>query len=199
MILRWDLDECSGTTANDTSGLGNNGALTNVTWSTDTPTNKLCSLHIDIASPNSFISTTLNRTILFSHMTVSSWFKTTHAGGSGNSPYYFDFRIVNGGYFQFCLNGCFQSGKKYNDGKWHLVAITGDTKNVLVYIDGDNIPELTRPADNGNISSFVLGSYNGSTNYISEFDDFRMYSRALSSREIHQLYALQRSSSIARR
>lgn len=197
IALRWDLDECSGMVASDSSGLNNNGLLTNVTWSTDTPTNRNCSLHVDAESPASFIASSINPEIFFSRMTVSSWFKTASLGGTGVSPYYFDFRIINGGYFQFCLNGCHQSIKKYNDNKWHLVVITGDSKNVLVYIDGDNIPELTRPSDSGSINSFVLGSYNGSSNHITEFDDFRIYSRALSSRDIRFLYAEEASEYVA--
>ncbi len=198
MVLRWDLDECTGSVANDLSGRNNQGVLSNVTWSTDTPSKKACSLHVDVSAATSLITTTLNSTLYFSNITISSWFKTTDSG-TGVSPYYFDFRIVNGGYFQFCLNGCLQSSKRFNDGKWHLVVITGDSKNVLVYIDGENRPELTRPPDSGNISNFVLGSYNGSTNHINEFDELRMYSRALSSREIHQLYAEGLSQHLASR
>jgi prepilin-type N-terminal cleavage/methylation domain-containing protein len=76
----WNFDEGSGTTANDTSGWGSNGALVNSpVWrcaSTDTsytPSSQGCSLEFN--GENSYLSIPSSQVFAVENMTISAWIK----------------------------------------------------------------------------------------------------------------------------
>ena len=82
-----------------------------------------------------------------------------------------------------------------NDGSWHHVAFTREGTNIAVYVDGtlNNSVSSTEVADVNTTASLKLGTSscinNDLTSYYSGYiDELTIYSRALSSTEIQDIY-----------
>jgi hypothetical protein len=81
----------------------------------------------------------------------------------------------------------------YNDGLWHDVVGVFDGANVRIYLDGgaESIvgDATTGPIDTASGAKVVFGNYNaGGGRFDGDFDEVRIYDRALSSSEVRQLY-----------
>lgn len=96
-----------------------------------------------------------------------------------------------------------QKWPKMLDGNWHQLAVSfsGSTGSLNVYVDGSLIGTSSFKAqtDFGTVSSFTLGgpddfthTANGWMNSLSgDLDEFKIFSKELSSDEIRDLYTLQ--------
>jgi len=96
-----------------------------------------------------------------------------------------------------------QKWPKMLDGNWHQLAVSfnGTTGSLKVYVDGVSIGSASfQPQTNfGNVNSFTLGgpddfanTANGWMNSLSgDLDEFKIFSKELSSDEIRDLYTLQ--------
>jgi len=147
-IASWNFDEATGTTANDTSGNGNDGTLTNMTnhdWVTGKYGKALefdgSNDYVDI--PYSFSQDT--------SLTVSLWFKTTGNnrvlfGQANQQPpttptNHIPAILVNSSgqiraEFWSGSTGAITTAESFNDGKWHHVALAGQSTAQLLYVDG---------------------------------------------------------------
>jgi prepilin-type N-terminal cleavage/methylation domain-containing protein len=194
-IGRWDFDECSGTTAIDSSGNGKTGTFsaTPPTWSTDTPGGNGCSLSFGGAS---FVTVPYNWTLRYNNFTVSAWIKSSslgtenivQAGIGGTEAHVIH---TDGHRTRTCINGgCVAGVKIVKDGKWHFITMVGDTKSIRLYIDGSNTVDLTRPSGSGSTAGTIMfGSLDGSMYfYTGLLDEVRMYDRSYTAKEVNQMY-----------
>jgi hypothetical protein len=143
----WELNETSGTVVADSSGNGNNGASTNISFvEPGAYTFNGTSSKITVPS-----STTLNAGT--SRVALSLRFKSTFAAGSGNSDWDM---IKRGGYkieiyrkkqgdqarCAFTDTGgrklAFQAGPSLTDGAWHTVTCTRLGNTATLTVDGVN-------------------------------------------------------------
>lgn len=186
VLIRWDFNECSGTTASDSSGSGNTLTLAgSAAFSTESPTNLGCSFTgLTATTLISPASVTLN----WRSMTASAWFRTTNWG---------DQNILSNGLNQILSTytgliracptgaGCLAGTTRVDDNKWHLVTFVGDTTSMRMYLDGNARPEATLAGGGTNLSGQQLriGTFTGF------LDDVRFYGRPLTVAEIQQLYA----------
>ena len=76
-------------------------------------------------------------------------------------------------------------------GQWHHCAGTFDGKVMRVYLDGKQIASQNRVGNikAGGQAPGCIGSANGGECFLGTMDDLRIYSEALTQREIEQLYA----------
>jgi len=160
----WSFDEGFGTTANDTSGWGNNGTLVNTpAWrcanedSNHTPSGQGCSLEFDGENDYVNLSVGNNLDMGTNDRTYEAWFKingsyasartlfASGAGGGGlgndgvwayvNSNTSFLIDFSDGTASR--LNKTFSAGKSIHDGVWHHFAAVFDRDDFLdVYFDG---------------------------------------------------------------
>lgn len=189
LIARWDMDECSGTSLNDGSGMGYTvTGMTNTAWSsTDTPSGDGCTLSL---SGTAIIQTAKTKALNYQSITATGWFKISTAGNNvilfTNGGY--EILSTNAGHIRTCsaLASCIEGTTAINDNKWHFVALIGDAKSVRMYLDGSSKPELQSPAPGGTDVAriFQLGfTYTGLVN------DVRVYDRALTADAIQHIYA----------
>lgn len=207
LVGRWDFDECSGTAAGDMSGFGNAGAfpVSGVTWSTDTPSGNGCSASFD--GTGNFISVPDSDRYSFPNnaFTISLWVKATAPGFSGFISKGFS------GQYEYSLQGSpttlvlnawilpgsliYAAAYTNYDTKWNHFAMTADGTKLEIYKNGTRV--LTTPRIGvsfmGNGTSplrlgagFDAGGVHGFTGQI---DDVRVYGRALTSQEVHRMYA----------
>ena len=182
----WKFDEGSGTTAADSSGNGNNGALLNgLEWTTGM--NGSGALSFD--GVNDYVMTGPIQSAAFTG-SISLW---AYRGSDAKQNYLFDARGGDGsgtGYAYMLGNKnviFVSSGNVYvngvtdsprmNTGAWYHIVISGISLNIK--------KDLKIGAER---SGYILGalSWNG---YI---DDVRVYNRALSDYEVTELYYLGR-------
>jgi hypothetical protein len=198
LVGHWKLDEFSGTTAADSSGLGRNGSVVGTpTWTTGKLDNAIQLNGTNRVEVNSLLGSPKN-------VTLAAWANLTGADSSGAEL------ISLGDYFAIRLNeGSISRAFFYNGSSWvsvstsqtfvgtgwhHFAAVFNDDQNVCkLYVDGiekaSTSTTVTIPYS-GLGSKTVIGAHgNGQTTYdfSGRIDDVRIYSRALCPVEIQNL------------
>jgi hypothetical protein len=210
-IAHWKLDENTGTTANDSSGNGNTGTLTNSpAWVPGKYGSALSfsdlNRYVD-AGTNSILNMGSN------DFTLSAWIKTTSTVGTGVAA---GKGGVNTGGKRYSiamsLGDCGTAGKfkveidddttkkfacsinDLNDGNWHHIIGIRNGNNLLLYVDGalNDTEDIT---GYGNIDSsrpFTIGSLYDETGatqaqfFPGTVDDVKVYRHTLTPQEIIQ-------------
>lgn len=206
LVGLWTLDDGSGNTAADSSGIGNDAAIAGTaTWVSGKIGGALSldgsSNYARVASFASAPSST---------MTLCSWIKTS----SPTDQFIFSFsRNPNGnnneGIFKLLSNGHVQfwdygnsygfpangnsSGRAVADGAWHLVCFVKNGTSGTYYTDGAADGTVTAATDvTYGTNDWIIGSdYRDHTSYFNGLlDDARIYNTALSAQQIAVLYGL---------
>ena len=208
----WSFDEGSGTTANDSSGYGNNGTLANgPVWrcaSTDpnyTPSGQGCSLYFD--GENDYVDCGNDASLnITDAITVSAWVKPTAVELkeifiiSKASAYFLDAMRSWSLYPHFYIYpvgasaNAAGSNTKLTAGTWnHLVGTYNSAdKTIRIYLNGKQTG-VTVLADNYKISTsgitLRVGSSYGTNYFNGIIDEVRIYNQELSEAEIQKHYA----------
>ncbi len=192
----WDFDECSGTSATDRSGFGNDGTLVgSPTWSSDTPSGTGCSLSFNGTSQYVTVpDTSLMRFDISQSFTVSVWaspasLTATYGGIAVKSR-------ASGNYYGIYMNLGRWTFAKSNiispntTSAWHNVVITqdGPANTRVMYVDG--VFAVRGVAiDGSGAGSFRIGSTDTSEYFQGSVDSVRVYAKSLSASEVGKLYA----------
>jgi len=203
---RWDFDECSGSVANDLSGLGNTGSFTgSPQWSTETPTGKGCS----IDTTSGYITVLENGTLdINDNLTISLWLQPTAIpagyavhplakwnGGTTDANFALYFFGSGSAYARMtsflgtaggAWGGLTSVGHNADMNKWvHLALSYTSIKGGQYYVNGSVVggPTITGTLATNNYNLII-----GSANFPGRIDDVRIYRRALTSKEVHDLY-----------
>ncbi|MCW1891975.1 MAG: prepilin-type N-terminal cleavage/methylation domain-containing protein [Candidatus Uhrbacteria bacterium] len=179
----WGFDECAGSAVRDGSGQGHNGTMTyGTTWSTDTPLGIGCSLTFDSAvSGETYVDPDFTWALRNNSFTVSLWIKTA-TDDSGVILSQDDTPILlegSNGYLHTCLTSptCATGSKRYNDGKWHLIIVTGNQDSIRIFVDNLSTPYMTTPNTpttlTGNLAIGHL--YHGGWGFTGLIDDVNVY------------------------
>jgi hypothetical protein len=216
LILHYTFDEGSGSRVWDIATGGNNHAtdVTGAHWISDGRLGGAYGPGDASATINRFFpanQSDLNFDPRGDAFTISLWVRTTATSGYNTilgkdrdgSPFDTQYRlwmpnngstleVINGGLYSGGLN---VSAPPMNNGQWHLITLvnylSGATWRTRVYYDhgtqladyptgiGGTIPGLMRLGD----------TTRGGSPWRGQFDDFRVYRRALSQSEIQTLYA----------
>lgn len=200
LVLYQKFDEGSGTSATDSSTIGNTGTLTNgPTWVSGIRNKALSfSGSAYVALPSDFIN-------FNNDFTIVGWIKST---GTGRDAIFCD--KPGGGAVGICLlqkettssislwynNG---GGDAFIDGatgidttgsKWYNVAVTKSGSSVVIYVNGasDGTGTASGNIDSGQIPQIGQVPVLADNNWKGSIDDLRVYNRALSASEIKALY-----------
>jgi type II secretory pathway pseudopilin PulG len=212
IVGQWDFDDCSGVTALDSSGAGNNGTLSNSSsWSStnNIPGTQGCSLNFDgsryVSVPDS------NSLRLTSAGTVSVWVyptayiptgswsvilnKGSWGGGVDNYSIYYQGTSLR---FEVDSASTTQSLSLPQNitplNKWSFLTMTWDGSNINVYSDGTFRGTRTMTAGPSlTPGSLYIGSNGGSQNFFQgNIDRVRIYAKTLVASEVHKLYAVEK-------
>lgn len=219
----WDLNECTGTAANDRSGFGNNGALINgALWSSDTPSGSGCSVSFDGVNDAINLSTSSSlRDVATGSFTVSAWVKSSdtssrgcilcsYSGGGTLAQFNFELYNTNNGRMRYYHAGPTGGDDQYGtignlqDGRWHHVVMVRDkgTGQGIIYVDGILDRKFTYAAADGQVyasNNFYIGSDNRLTADITHnglIDDVRLFAKSLTASAVKALYASEAPRSI---
>jgi hypothetical protein len=177
--------------------------------------NKFLDLH-----PSSTISMQSNESLKLNEFTISAWFKTPHFYFDGQEPSPYHYIVIKGGMgsedegknmnYGIWMNdlhdiqGGFETetgidhfikttGIKYNDDKWHYVALTYDGNLLSLYIDGTlkdiKVTDNAKP-DSTTTHPLSIGvkSYAKSGFFIGSVDEINIWNRELNEQELKSLY-----------
>jgi hypothetical protein len=214
LVGYWNFNEGTGTTAKDSSGNNDNGAISGSTWITG----KL-GYGLNFNGTSSFVnvtnSTALNPT---NALTISTWIKVNdvsnagygswpmiiaHAKGTtrnGYSLYWHDGTHEPG--FELYNNNVWVGGvnsvkKDWQSGIWYHIAVTyqyqtSGTANLKFYVNGvlNNQTTYNNVKPGTNTSSLTIGAQDSRAsayNFNGQIDDVRIYNRALTAAEVKTL------------
>ena len=203
LVGYWNFNDGSGTTAEDKSGQGNNGTLTNMDPATDWVDGKVGSGALDFDGSNDYVDAGSSSSLRFhtGDFTVTGWIKSDSLTGTRtlgttyldlNTGWLFGTSNSKLGYY---TNAWKSANTTLVTGQWYHIGITVDASgNYIFYLNGnsDGSGALTLPANT--TESFKIGAY-GASGGLGRFDglidEVRIYNRALSADEISRLYNLK--------
>jgi hypothetical protein len=188
----WHFDEGTGIYAYDTSGQGNIGTLGSThslpTWTTGKFGNALnftsgagngCSVDLaGVASGTSF--------------TISAWINPIlRSAWSGivtqdSSNGFFVSPTNHLAYYRSSGGDVLESSHTFTNGQWSFVTMVSDSSNITLYINGSS--DGTTVYSTASMNCLMIGNDNGNKWYQGTMDDVRIYTRALSSTEVAELY-----------
>ncbi len=215
----WKLDECQGSVAYDSSGIGNTGTITigasgtqntlgtcqvgtSDAWTNGASGKRNSSLNFDGTDDSVNIPYT---TILQppNDLTLSAWVKPKSFSTAGsvinsgyNNPYgYFFFVKSSSGLVELQLSGpgsisTSQNAVTLND--WSMITVTRSSSTCTIYINGiyDKATNCGSAAITYSAKSIMIGDEETSANSFSgQIDDVRVYNYALTAEQIRQLYS----------
>jgi len=204
LIVWLKLEDGSGSTATDSSGNGHNGTLNNSpTWITP---GKIGSGALSFAegsagSIHDYVDMGSALVPATSDSTVSCWarFTTQSTSGSSRRPF-----VTQGVDFHFGAqrgptttvvftrgNGQITTSSSYADSAWHHYALVYSAGTNACYVDGTSVGTFSNSTDISGTNTaigFDLSPGQSTRDFAGDIDDFRIYSRALTSDDIRQLY-----------
>ncbi|MCX6776196.1 MAG: M6 family metalloprotease domain-containing protein [Candidatus Micrarchaeota archaeon] len=202
----WNLNEGTGTTANDSSGNGNTGTISGATWTGGKYGN---ALRFNGLSTNNVYCG--NSTILrdFTAMTISLWFKTSNTSltsartilsrwnaAAGQRSYAINQNTGNT--ISFTLRKSDDSATisatstATIDTNWHHIAAVWNGTHAIIYIDGvqSGSPQAIS-AIRPSIAKFYIGRQQGGSVIYGTIDDVKIYGTALTSQQIADISNLR--------
>jgi len=199
----YPLTEDTGNVALDYSGNGNDGSITGAgPAGTGTVAGPFGNSAYDFDATGDTIDigdpTELQGPNIGNSITLSGWIKPDvvsdgHyiiAKASNSSSDVYRLQATSSGVFAV-IDSTSTSGGSLSDNTWAFCAMTYDSSNIRVYLDGVEVGSIS--ANEGTIDStaspVAIGSRGGDSSFSNKsLADIRIYSRALSPQEIQALY-----------
>jgi hypothetical protein len=192
LVAWWKFNDGSGSTAVDSSGNSNTGTLVNSpTW----VAGKITTYAIDfLGSSNQKM--TVSTIALGSSWTIAFWIYYISSSSYGNLG---AFNNVTGlysfsGKIDYYYGGDNLSAGSIPTNTWTHIVVVNTAGTITYYFNG--VLDANSNAHGNTLNFDTLGSDNGNENVTAYFDDYRLYTRALSSADITQLYTYQLSKGI---
>ncbi|MFA5130578.1 MAG: LamG-like jellyroll fold domain-containing protein [Patescibacteria group bacterium] len=205
LVLRWDFDECSGTSASDSSGYGRTATFNgSPAFSTDSASGNACSLSFN--GTDAFLSLADTPDLNFGanqDFTISFWIKTSTVSDVSRA---FIGKLFGGSGPGYGLRGNGSANQiefwstpdtsftcttcNYSDNKWHYVVAIRDDTTKKLYFDGSLVLSGTTVSNNiTNAQPLYFGTRSGAVMYTGILDNLRIYRRSLTGEEIRWMYA----------
>ena len=203
LVGYWAMNEATGTVAMDSSGNGNNAAISGTTLPSWTNGKKGKGLSFDGLTSTISLSNSSSLSSLTSSFTISHWIKTTSSAGQmytvGNAggPDGYRFGLSSGQIAFLVGDGSYTESAcgsvTVNDGSWHM--ITGvfsrsGTLQFTCYLDGAFVANVSLPSAYASMQANApgIGKPPCCSAVSGLLDDVRIYNRALSAAEVANLY-----------
>lgn len=197
LVLHWQLNEVSGSTAADSSGTGRTGTVFEAAWN---PLGGRLAGALEFDGTDDYIHANGFFGITGTHpRSCAAWIKTDRPSGcimvwgSALQSRLWYIGVDERGALRVDVGGGFVIGTTLlTDDIWHHIAVTSDgtiTGSIALYVDGklETIAEAAQEAVNTYATSYVtLGKYPGRM-FRGLIDEARVYSRVLSLQEVWNL------------
>ncbi len=189
LIGWWKFDEGAGTTAKDSSGLGNDGTISGgATWIAGKFAGALQLGNSSWVAINGVVND-----ITSTDITLSVWIKTTQsnegevfAANDSGSGHPLMFGVTGGTVFVY--DGSTRPfGSAINNNTWHMITYVRSGTAGTIYVDGVQIATYTAGYSFSSVARWSIGQEwdsNPSDFYTGAVDDARMYNRPLTVGEI---------------
>jgi hypothetical protein len=215
LVLHWKFNEGTGTTANDSTGGGHDGTLTNMdaadwvnTGLPDVPSGSSYALDFDGANDFVIASGDAYKGVVgTAERTIAAWIKGTKLNacvanwGVNTAGQKWTFRVQDGngtaGALRVEVNGGYQVGNTViNDDAWHHVAAvlpsqgSPDVSHIRLYVDGileDISASQVRAINTVGTQTFRVANDFSTRRFQGRIDEVRLYDHALTSTEIRAL------------
>jgi len=199
LVAWYKFDEGSGTTANDSSGQGNHGTLTNgPSW-----VSGVLGSALHFGGTNDAVVVPDSNSLDLTNVTIAAWMwvedntpsvyigLASKGGGWGYNGYQLMMNIYGGTRWE--VDGVGMYGNVLATGRWQHVASTWDGTTKRVYLDG--VLDTSETGGSLTANSLPLGIGRILTpvteeSLVGSLDDVRIYNRALSADEIRDLQQL---------
>jgi hypothetical protein len=193
-VARYAFDDPSDTgTAIDSWG-SNNGSIAGATYSS----NSIEGLSIDIVETDDNVSTPLNANFGTNPFTVSAWFNTRNLSGDfqyivstydGNNGFVLDKDNQDNIRFWVNDNPAIEPDLSIGEDSWYHAVGVAEQDVAKLYVNGSIVGSDTRTGNVDSTESVTIGNtYDNGNELDGYIDDVRIYDRALSDREVQQLY-----------
>jgi hypothetical protein len=200
----WTFDEGSGSTAHDSSGNANTGAIVDTGGNPISWTGGVFNGALYFDGQTQVIVSNSSSLNPFNGITISAWVNANDWGSAGYAPRLLEkgdsdnqYALLSTslGQLEFLLAGVSNGVLAANApslGSWHHVAGTYNGSSMILYIDGQIAAQqsaygvLAITSDRLAIGNNPSGS--ASNGFSGAMDDVRIYGQALSAAEIAQLY-----------
>jgi len=199
LIGYWKLDEGSGTTAKDSSGLENTMVFKNSpTWVTGK-----FGYAVELADADSdYLLATIDEELVLTSFSLEAWFKTTgtdnignflsiNAGGAGSAVAmdsgYVKGRLADSG----SVLADVVSPNTYDDGEWHHAVFTYDGSTLRLYVDGVEVASTSYSHTITGVTTMAkigVGTGAGFGYFTGLLDEVCLWNRALSPEEVAARY-----------
>lgn len=181
-VAQWNMDELSGTTMVDSSGMGNDGATSNVTLGAPgfTGASGDYAYSFDGASSSVLVPSSAGLSPLANDISITVNVNTTFRPGTGN----FDFDLVRkgGGYkveifpknllaqarclFKGTVGKlALQAGPDLTDGLWHTIICTKTATGISVTVDGTTYTKTGTVGTISNAKPVAMGFQTAGVDY----------------------------------
>ena len=208
LVGLWHFDEGSGTIAEDTSGNGNDGTLTNMDPATDWVDGKLGKA-LDFDGVDDHVNCGNDASLdITDKITIMLWTKPAVAGEGGQNAgpvckaeagidwsWQLRYNAPGGGnYMGFQFNGDSEGStwvsvqQNLSPGEWYHIAGTFDGTNIRCYLNGVAKDTNTISAIKGGSSTLFIGQDGWANIFNGVIDEVKIYNRALSAEEIKADY-----------
>lgn len=198
----WTFDEGSGSTAYDSSGNMNTGAVVDAGGFPITWVNGMFNGALFFDSQTAVIVSNSPSLNPFSAITISAWVNVGGSGGGnttlqilekGATENQYGLFSTSPGQLEFLLPGVSNGvliTTAPSSGSWHHVAGTYNGSSMILYIDGQIAAQQPASGVLATTSdSLIIGNNPAETNgFTGVMDDVRVYGSALTAAEITQLY-----------
>ena len=197
----WRLNEDSGTLANDSSGNGNTGTISNGAWLYQGGAGKVNPCLSFNGSNSSVVVTDAGELpAAYDVQTISCWMyvsatpsaASTAVAVSGNdSGVYLGYSSsTTFGVWRYNGTLLVSTTTLPTPGAWHFISYTLNNGTHTLYIDGNAVSSSSATTDSGDATTLTAGMSPGGANYFTgDLAEIRVYSRALNPAEISGLAA----------
>ncbi len=192
VVSQWDFNDCSGTSASDSSNAGNTGTLSaGASWSTNTPTGSGCALSLNGTS--GLVTIPYLNTITTS-LVYSAWFNSSSATTRtilASRATLLRVSATGIDWWADVNTNPMSIAKNISLNVWHHIVVDQNGTAYAIYLDGGLVGSGTAPAINNASAYNAIGydNYSGGIIWTGLLDNIRVYRRSLTAREIWRLYA----------
>jgi hypothetical protein len=194
LVVHWKFDDAKGEAATDSSEKKNNGTLTNSPSWVQGKVGGAISFD-EGKNSSAAIATVAGLAEGNTAHTISAWIKVTKLpenrawilllGNEGEGSHHW---LINAqGETQFGVWGGDQTKPALKTGEWQHIAITYDGTNLKSYVNGAAGETTTATFNLQGAPLTVAQAHNNENSFEGQFDDVRVYNRALTEKEVAAL------------
>ena len=207
-VAHYKLDECVGTTANDSSGNSLTGTVTIGASGTNTSAGSCSGAaaqawfdgatgkyngSLEFDDTDDYITVSDNRDLdLEFNMSLSAWVKTSANEASNvvvskGTSYEMGVNADGDVYWDGVGAEADDGSAKVLSGTWHHIVVTNDDTTATYYVDGILTGTDAAGIDTNNATALYIG-YDGTNYFDGQIDDVRVYAYPLNANQVKTLY-----------